>query len=261
MDKQAAIYIRVSTLDQAREGYSLSAQEKALRAWCSVHNYNVFSVYADEGISGKDISHRPAMLRMLADADDRKVDVIIVWALSRLTRSVADLYNTWERITSHNVGLVSYTESFDTSTPTGRAMMGLLGVFAQMEREITAERVKAAMAERAAQGKRTTNDVLGYNLAGSDNLEINPEEAQRIQYIFDKFEACHSYTRVAELCKAHGIYGKRGKIFKPQNIKTILTRPVYVGYNTFNDKIYKGNYKPIISPEQYHRVQMLTMRH
>ena len=132
--KVAALYIRVSTLDQAREGYSLAAQQAALEAWATAHGYAT-ALYQDAGISGKDINHRPAMCQMLADAKAGKIAVVAVWALSRLTRSVADLYATWELLASHSVGLVSHTEGFDTSTPTGRAMMGLLGVFAQMERE------------------------------------------------------------------------------------------------------------------------------
>ena len=131
----AALYIRVSTLDQAREGYSLAAQQAALEAWAAAHGYAT-QLYADEGISGKDIGHRPAMRQMLADVEAGKIAVVAVWALSRLTRSVADLYATLELLAAHGVALISHTEAFDTSTPTGRAMMGLLGVFAQMEREI-----------------------------------------------------------------------------------------------------------------------------
>ena len=91
----AALYIRVSTLDQAREGYSLAAQQAALEAWAAQKSYAT-QLYADEGISGKDIGHRPAMRQMLADVEAGKIAVVAVWALSRLTRSVADLYATLE---------------------------------------------------------------------------------------------------------------------------------------------------------------------
>ena len=92
MTKRVAIYIRVSTLDQAREGYSLSAQRKALTRWAKEHGYEIIGYYADEGISGKDIKHRPDMQRLLEDVAASKVDIIIVWALSRFTRSVALLF-------------------------------------------------------------------------------------------------------------------------------------------------------------------------
>ena len=192
---RAAIYIRVSTSEQAAEGYSLAAQRKSLMQWCNGRAYDVVDVYADEGISAKDIKHRPAMLRLLSDVQTGKIDVVCVWALSRLTRSVADLYSVWELFAAHNCGLISYTEAFDTTTPTGRAMMGMLGVFAQMEREFTAERVSAAIAERAAQGKRTCND-----LDGKDSLKINPAEAERVRYIFDRYT---EYRNLSALSLIH----------------------------------------------------------
>ena len=131
---RVAIYIRVSTLDQAREGYSLSAQRKALTRWAEEREYEVVYCYADEGISGKDISHRPAMMQMLADVKAGKIDIVLVWALSRLTRSVADLYNTWSLLEKYHCGLVSLTESFDATTVWGRTMMGMLAVLAQRAR-------------------------------------------------------------------------------------------------------------------------------
>lgn len=252
---RAAIYIRVSTLDQAREGYSLAAQRKALEAWARDNGYEIYSIYEDPGISGKDIDHRPAMLQMLTDADDGKFDIILVWAISRLTRSVSDLYNTWERISKRDIDIKSYTEPFDTSSVIGRAMMGILGVFAQMERELTAERVKAAMSERASQGKRTCNEVLGYDLDGPDGLRINETEAERVRYIYDRYLEYRNLSAVAELCTLKGYCGKRGRVFKAQHIKTILTRPIYAGYNTYCGDIYKGTHDPIISEAIYNRVQ------
>lgn len=252
-----AIYIRVSTLDQAREGYSLAAQRKALEEWAIAHRYVVVCLYADEGISGKDIDHRPAMQEMLAAAEREEYDLILVWALSRLTRSVADLYNVWELLQLHNIGLVSYTESFDASTPTGRAMMGLLGVFAQMEREITAERIKAAMAERAVQGKRTTNEVLGYDLDGKDSLIINEAEAERVRYIYDKYCEYRNLSAVAELCTLKGYAGKRGKQYRAESIRKVLSCPIYCGYNRYRGRLYRGIHEPIITVQQYNRVQRL----
>lgn len=176
MEKFAAIYIRVSTLDQAREGYSLDAQERTLRKWCAEHEYAVYDVYADKGISGKDIDHRPDMQRLLSDAQDRQFDLILVWALSRFTRSVSDLYTTLELLRSYDVTFISHTEAFDTGTAMGRAMVGICGVFAQLERELTSERVSAAITERATQGKRTCNEVLGYDLDGKDSFLVNPQD-------------------------------------------------------------------------------------
>lgn len=96
LKKRVAIYIRVSTLDKRSAGYSLDAQEKALRKWCEDHGHEVFFLYADRGISAKDILHRPEMRHLLEDAKRHKFDIVIFWALSRFTRSVQDLYFTME---------------------------------------------------------------------------------------------------------------------------------------------------------------------
>lgn len=255
----AALYIRVSTLDQAREGYSLAAQQAALEAWAAQHGYSAI-LYADEGISGKDIGHRPAMCQMLADVEAGKIAVVAVWALSRLTRSVADLYATWELLEAHGVGLISHTEGFDTGTPTGRAMMGLLGVFAQMEREITAERVRAAMEERALQGKRTCSYVLGYDLDGADSLVPNPAEAEVVRYIYSKYLEHRSLSAVAELCRLRGYHGKRGREMCAWSVKMILTRPIYAGYNSWHGQLIRGSHEALVSVAEYNRVQRLLSK-
>ena len=254
--KVAALYIRVSTLDQAREGYSLAAQQAALEAWATAHGYAT-QLYADEGISGKDIRHRPAMRQMLADVEAGKIAVVAVWALSRLTRSVADLYAMQDLLVSHNVGLFSHTEGSDTSSPTGRAMMGLLGIFAQWEREVTAERVRDALAERAAQGKRTCHCVLGYDLSGADDLIINPAEAEMVRYIFAKYLEHRSLSAVAELCRIKGYHGKRGRQMCAWSVRIILSRPIYAGYNSWHGQLIKGSHQPLISVADFNRVQRL----
>lgn len=257
---RAAIYIRVSTLDQAREGYSLAAQRKTLTDWCVSRGHEIYSVYADEGISGKDIAHRPACKTMLDDAYSEKFDIILIWALSRFTRSVADLYDTWDKLSRHNVSIVSCTEGFDTSIPTGRAMMGVLGVFAQMERELTAERVSFALAERASQGKRTCSDVLGYDPKGKDDLVINETEAEIVRLIFSKFIEYQSYLPVAEVVNAMGYRGRRGKPFKAESIKKIVTRPIYNGFYRFKGNLYKGNFEPIISDKDWRHAQRIVQK-
>lgn len=256
---RAAIYTRVSTEGQAEEGYSLDSQERLARERCSREGWEVVGVYTDAGISGKDVQHRPAFQRLVQDAVQGQIDVIVFWALSRFTRSVADLYNTWADLGS-DVALISLTEPFDTSTAMGRAMMGMLAVFAQMEREITAERVRAAMLERARQGKRTCNEVLGYDIVGRDQLRINAAEAERVRYIFDRYLEYKCLSAVAELCRLRGYAGKRGRAQKPESIKKILTRPVYAGYNVYKGTLYKGNHEAIVSPRTFNRVQRLLVR-
>ena len=139
-------------------------------------------------------------------------------------------------------------------------MMGMLGVFAQMEREFTAERVSAAIAERAAQGKRTCNEVLGYDLDGKDSLKINPAEAERVRYIFDRYTEYRNLSAVAELCRLRGYTGKRGKVQTAESIRRVLTCPVYAGYNSYKGQLYKGRHAPIISVKDYNRVQRILQQ-
>lgn len=126
---KAAIYTRVSTTEQAREGYSLEAQEKVLREYCVLKKYQIIDIYSDEGISGKDITHRPEMNRLLADAKAQKFDIILVWKLTRFSRRLSDLTKTCEDLEKWNVYLVSYSESFDCSTPAGKMIRPLINDF------------------------------------------------------------------------------------------------------------------------------------
>lgn len=258
--KTAAIYIRVSTLDQAREGYSLEAQEEALSKWCREHGYEVYDLYADKGISAKDMEHRPDLQRLMRDAKSGCFNMVVFWALSRFTRSVIDLYDTMTKFRDWNIAMMSFTESFDTSTPMGRAMIGIVGVFAQLERELTGERVRAAMAVRAAKGKRTCSEILGYDLDGKDSFKINRREAEYVRYCFDAYLERKNLLEVAAMCRERGYRGKRGKEPNAWTVHVILTRPQYCGYNTFCGQLYKGIHEPIIPVEQYNRVQALLRR-
>lgn len=257
---RAALYIRVSTLDQAREGYSLEAQEQSLRKYCSEKGYDVVELYADRGISGKDIDHRPDMQRLLSNAKSDCFDIVIFWALSRFTRSVADLYSIMQIMEQHKVALASYTEPFDTTTPIGRAMIGIVGVFAQLERELTGERVRAAMAVRASHGKRTCHEVLGYDLDGKDSLKINPREAEYVCFIYNTYLKSKSLSDVAALSRALGYRGKRGKEPTAYTVAVILSRPIYAGYNLFKGQLYKGLHQPIVSVEVFNKVQKLLKK-
>ena len=255
--KLAAIYIRVSTIDQAEDGYSLDAQEKILRKWCDNNGYDVYDIYADRGISGKDISHRPDMIRLIEDAKTKKFDTVLFWALSRFTRSVNDLYNTMELFQSLDISMISYTEPFNTSSPIGRAMIGIVGIFAQLERELTGERVSLAMEERAAQGKRTCSEILGYDIVGKDTFSINDAEAEYVRFCFNEYLRCKNLSTVASRAKEIGYKGKRGKEPSAYAVERILTTAPYCGYNRFKGKLYKGTYDPIVSVEVYNSAQRL----
>lgn len=252
---RAALYIRVSTLDQAREGYSLAAQENQLRAYCASHGYKAVNLYADSGISAKDIQHRPGMTALLDDVRSGMYDIVLVWALSRFTRSVADLYDSCELLRKHNASLVSVTESFDTTTAYGRAMLGMLGVFAQMEREITSERIVAAMQEKVHQGYSLCSYVLGYDRHGKI-FTINPREADQVRHIFDLYMNLGNICGVAQKCREFGYRGKRGQPMSDGTVHVVLTNPFYAGYNTWRRTLLcEGKQPRLFDPAYFNTVQ------
>jgi len=233
----------------------LAAQLNVLESWADGHGYKIVARYEDAGLSAKN-THRPALQQMLDDVKSRQFDLIAVWALSRFTRSVSDLYSIWSDILEPNkIKLVSITEGFDTDTVAGRAMMGLLGVFAQMERELTSERVKLAQEERARQGKRTCSYILGYDRDGTDGLSINGQEAEIVRFIFDALGRGKTLSQVAEECSIKGYHGKRGAKLTPEHIQRIARRRTYTGYYHFHGEWYKGNHEPIISEGKFQKVQ------
>lgn len=256
----AAIYIRVSTREQAKEGYSLDAQQRLLVDFCKAKKYNIYKIYADEGISAKNLKNRPGMMQLLADAKEKKFNIILVWKLTRFARNLSNLTTSCEELDRYGVDLVSYSESFDSSTPAGRMVRNMLGTVAEFEREVDSENTYLALLERARQGKRTCHDVLGYDSVGKDSFKINPVEAEYVNFVHDQYLIRKNITEVTALAREKGYHGTRGRRPCTQSIYTILTRPIYAGYNLFKGEIYKGNYEPIRTPQQFNRVQRLLTR-
>jgi len=256
---RAAIYIRVSTQEQADEGYSLAAQQRTLEEYCRYKKWDVVGVYADEGISGKNMSARPGLQNMLTAAKDHEFDILLVRKLSRFTRSLTDLLTACDMLEKYGIKLCSYEESFDGSTTGGRMVRNMLGVVAQFERETISDNVKAALEERAIQGYPTCAYVLGYDLINGC-LVLNPHEAEIVKYIYKTYLTNKSLTETAAACAAHGYHGKRGHVMQPESVRRILTRPIYVGYNSFHGQLYKGSHTPIITTATFNRVQKLLRR-
>lgn len=138
----AAVYIRVSTEDQAREGFSLGEQKEKLLQLCASKGYEVFKVYEDAGISAKDMEHRPAFQEMLQDMRAGKINYIVVYKLDRVTRSVRDLEELISQLEKYNCYLVCDRDDVNTSTANGRFFVRMLTVLSQLEIEIVSERTK-----------------------------------------------------------------------------------------------------------------------
>lgn len=254
-----AIYIRVSTSEQALSGYSLAAQEKTLLDFCTAQGWEVVEIYRDEGISAKDLAHRPAMLRLITDAKLKKFDKILIWKLTRLTRSVRDLCAICETLLTYKVSLQSVSESFDFGTPMGRMVLYILGVIAQWEREVIAENVKLASLERVAQGKHICSHILGYRHRDG-SLVIRPEEAERVRTIFEQYLRVKDCVALSSWCRNKGIRTVGGFDMIPGAVDKILRNAVYAGWCYHSGQVFPGEHEAIVGVDTYNRVQKLLYK-
>lgn len=248
---RAALYIRVSTQEQV-ENYSIESQREKLEAYCKSKDWVVYDTFIDPGYSGSN-TDRPALQRMLSDLKD--IDVVVVYRLDRLSRSQRD---TLELIEEHflknNVEFVSITETIDTSTPFGKAMIGILSVFAQLERETITERMRMGLIKRTEEGYRTAGgnyDPAGYGRKDGE-LFIKEDEALHVKAAFDLYEQYHSITKVQKLLKELGY-----PVWRFRRYNDILRAKLYCGYVSFAGTYYKGKHVSIVTEEQFERVQAL----
>lgn len=162
MSGRVALYVRVSTEEQAEHGYSIAAQIEILTDHAKAQNWCIVETFVDEGKSAK-TTGRPALQAMLRQVRDGKIDTVLVWKTSRLTSTLADLTALLDLLLKHDVALVSYSERFDLSTAMGKAMLHVSGVFAELERNNLSENVHLGQRSKARQGGWNGGTVYGYD--------------------------------------------------------------------------------------------------
>lgn len=236
-----AIYARKSRLSEKGESINnqIDACKNYILHWGNVKESEVeFVVYKDEGFSGGN-TDRPEFQRMLSDAKQGKFDKLICYRLDRVSRSVADFSGTYELLNEHGIEFVSVKEQFDTSTPIGRAMLNIAMVFAQLERETIAERIKDNMLALAKTGRWLGGKTpTGYSskqvhYSGDVNekkmyiLEAVNDELEIIRLIFDKFLEIKSLRGVESYLTIHDVLSPQGSRYTAATIKDILANPVY----------------------------------
>jgi site-specific DNA recombinase len=269
---RVAAYIRVSSARQANEGDSLTAQkheiEQELEYRCRRDNWVVAhkEFYVDAGKSAKN-QNRPQLQRLKRDIEEGKIDAVFCFKLDRITRSLNDFINLWQMFDKHNVDVISLREKFDTSMPTGRAMLSLIMVFAQLEREMTAERTFAIMKDRVERGLWNGGHLLGYKSDPDDKgkLVIDEEGAKIVRRMFDMFEELGSAGSVTRKFNDLGIRYptfttrsekvRGGKLFTKQKVLGILRNRVYLGEIHWGEAEQADCHASIISLEQFDRVQ------
>lgn len=251
-----AIYIRVSTTEQAEEGYSLGEQEARLRAYCEAKGWIVYKVYIDGGFSGGNIE-RPALSNLIRDAKLNKFDTVLVYKLDRLSRSQKDtLYLIEDVFLKNKVDFVSMSENFDTSTPFGKAMIGILSVFAQLEREQIKERMGLGRSARAKDGyfHGGGHTPIGYDYVDGE-LIINEYEAMQVRECYDLFLKGYPISRIRKILHDKGYKYKEGDWYSDSTVTSCLTTPLYYGMISYKGNLYEGRHEPIVDKETFDKVQ------
>lgn len=256
--KRTAIYTRVSTQEQAQEGYSIPAQKEKLTSYCIARDLIIHDIYIDPGYSGSNLD-RPGIHKLLEDIKAGHIDIVLVYKIDRLSRSQKDtLYLIEDVFLKNNVDLISMQESFDTSTPFGRAMVGILSVFAQLERESIRERSMLGQRERAKAGLHHGSRMspIGYEFEG-DSLVINEYEAAQVRLIYKLFLEGKSMASIAKYMREAGFSHKYSNYKNTRTVANILSRAVYTGKIKYRDEYFPGQHEPIINDDTWNAVQAM----
>ena len=261
--KVAGIYIRVSTEDQAREGFSLGEQKEKLLQLCKFKEYEVFKVYEDAGISAKDMAHRPAFQEMLADMKKGKINYIVAYKLDRVTRSVRDLEELIAVLEKHNTYLVCDRDDVNTSTANGRYFVRMLTVLSQLEIEIVSERTKLGLNGAIKSGHLPGTIPLGYKKDGNKKTIIDETTKDIVIRIFNMYLEGKSYQQIANILKEEKVLAP--KQWRDSTIQKIIENRVYMGdyeqykrigkLQSIEPIIYMNVVEPIISRAVWEEAQ------
>ena len=254
---RAAGYIRVSTEEQAREGYGLSAQRQAVQAYCLAHGWEIAEVYEDAGISGKSRKGRESLGRLMDDARAGAFDRLIFWKLDRLARNLKDLLEICDQLEAVDVGIVSIQESIDTGTAAGRMVRSFLGAVAEFERDTIVDRIKAGLAEKARQGEILGELPLGYERVDGEVVVV-PELAPLIRAAFEHYAGGSVSMRDMALWAAGvGLRSPRGNPIDRLYARKMLSNPTYAGMVTHKGQVVvaKGQHPAIVDLALFTTVQ------
>ena len=242
--KVAGIYIRVSTEDQAREGFSLGEQEEKLKQLCDYKGYKVYKVYCDAGISAKDMEHRPKFQEMLQDMRDGKINYIVAYKLDRVTRSVRDLEELISQLEKYNTYLVCDRDDVNTSTANGRFFVRMLTVLSQLEIEIVSERTKFGLNGAIKSGHLPGQVALGFKKDGNKKTIIDPATAPIVKRVFDLYLQGKTFLQISNIFNDEKVLNKN---WKDTHIERIINNRLYMGdYEMYKRLKEWKNVEPVI---------------
>ena len=272
---RVAIYTRVSTEDQAREGTSLEVQQECLLDYAHKNGHIVHKIYCEDGVSGY-VLERPELTRLLNDAKNKKFDMVLVHKIDRFSRNLRNLLNLVDELEKNDVKVNSVTELYDTSTSAGKMMFQQLGSFAEFERNRIKERVILGMVKGVQngnwQGSKFTPMGYKYDKVKKE-LVIVPREVETVKLIYDLYLSGLSTEKITQYLFKNGIKSRKGDFFYTKYVRDILRNPIYTGrivwnkyhYSAHNSKrvkndptkwvIGQGRHQTIIPQAQYDAVQ------
>jgi len=260
------IYIRVSTEEQAKEGFSINAQKEKLKQYVFARGWDIYGFYIDDGISGKNLQDRPEVLRLLEDVKSGKVNNVLVYKIDRLTRSTKNLIELIELFAETGCAFNSLMESIDTSTATGRMFIKIVGIFAEFERENLAERVSFGIEQKTREGNYTNcGGVYGYDYDKAvGDIVLNPDEAEMVKKIYELYLKGTSHSGICKWLIERNVPTKRGGRWDPSTIVSILSNPLYIGkirYGLYNQKesftVDNTRYPHVVDEDTFNRVQVI----
>ena len=250
---RVAIYTRVSTEDQAKQGFSLEAQRERLEAYCLARDWFVAEKYIDDGHSGRNV-RRPAYQKMMAERE--RWDALLVIKMDRIHRNSRNFMEMMENLREWGKDFVSASESLDTSTAMGRFVMDIIQRIAQLESEQIGERVYMGMSQKAKVGPGILgfHAPLGYEVT-EGRLVPNAAEAEVVREIFDLCREGRTLEEIASDLNTEGRRTKRDTSWTPVKIHRIVHNPVYAGYLRWDEFLRKSDHKPLVSVEVFNEAQ------
>lgn len=286
MARERAIgYIRVSTKEQARDGYSLANQRKEIKDYCRKNKIELVEVYADEGYSGADLEDRINIIKAMNHILDAEQNIkyLITWKLSRLSRRIYDVLDIVKQLDGGSKVLITVKDNINTTDEKDKHMLHFAAIFAEFERDTLIVQVKGGMEQKAREGEWNGGKApLGYDLINK-KLVINSEKKLIIEEIYKRYISGEGYKTIADTLNNKGLRTREGKLFSTSAVKFILTNPTYKGWvrwgyrkdwdkrienpktgkkerkRKYNEKaiLKEGIHEAIISEERYAIVQEL----
>ena len=243
--KTAGVYIRVSTEDQVREGFSLGEQKKKLLALCKFKDLEVYKVYEDAGVSAKDMEHRPQFQQMLQDMKDGKINYIVAYKLDRITRSVRDLEELITLLEQYGCYLLCDRDDVNTSTANGKFFVRMLTVLSQLEIEIVSERTKFGLNGAIKSGHIPGQRPFGYTKSEEKKMIIDPTTRPYVEKIFNMYLEGKSFQQIANYFNDNNLYPE--KKWRDTTISKIIDNRIYMGdYEQYKRIGKKNNIEPIV---------------